>query len=166
MTTIKDDHKAFRRQLEDKRPIVESNLLSGRQYVASEPPLSDTSDSEGSCHRQSFNSFTHTKLILSALFIHSIRRRFSLLIGRGSESWTHAKHSTRSDKVDRTMESFNQSKRQLEASLGWVHDGEFKTHAFFHVPVCAEESHTLAKHILQTFLSSHSRLNETRSVYG
>lgn len=42
-----DDHKAFRRQLEDKRPIVESNLLSGRQYVASEPPVSDTSDSEG-----------------------------------------------------------------------------------------------------------------------
>jgi hypothetical protein len=44
---LKDDHKAFRRQLEDKRPIVESNLMSGRQYVASEPPLSDTSDSEG-----------------------------------------------------------------------------------------------------------------------
>lgn len=42
-----DDHKAFRRQLEDKRPIVESNLMSGRQFVASEPPLSDTSDSEG-----------------------------------------------------------------------------------------------------------------------
>ncbi|KAL5273217.1 hypothetical protein ACFFRR_000157 [Megaselia abdita] len=41
-----DDHKAFRRQLEDKRPIVESNLLSGRQYVASEPPISDTSDTE------------------------------------------------------------------------------------------------------------------------
>lgn len=45
---FQDDHKAFRRQLEDKRPIVESNLLSGRQYVASEPPVSDTSDSEGS----------------------------------------------------------------------------------------------------------------------
>lgn len=44
---LQDDHKAFRRQLEDKRPIVESNLLSGRQYVASEPPLSDTSDTEG-----------------------------------------------------------------------------------------------------------------------
>lgn len=42
-----DDHKAFRRQLEDKRPIVESTLLSGRQYVASEPPVSDTSDTEG-----------------------------------------------------------------------------------------------------------------------
>lgn len=44
-----DDHKAFRRQLEDKRPIVESNLLSGKQYVASEPPVSDASDTEGKC---------------------------------------------------------------------------------------------------------------------
>ncbi|GBP44197.1 Dystrophin, isoform D [Eumeta japonica] len=41
-----DDHRAFRRQLEDKRPVVESNLLSGRQYIANEPALSDTSDSE------------------------------------------------------------------------------------------------------------------------
>ncbi|XP_046669291.1 dystrophin, isoforms A/C/F/G/H-like isoform X2 [Homalodisca vitripennis] len=41
-----DDHRAFRRQLEDKRPVVESNLLSGRQYIANEPPLSDTSDTE------------------------------------------------------------------------------------------------------------------------
>nr|XP_046491679.1 dystrophin, isoforms A/C/F/G/H-like isoform X10 [Neodiprion pinetum] len=41
-----DDHRGFRRQLEDKRPVVESNLLNGRQYIANEPPLSDTSDSE------------------------------------------------------------------------------------------------------------------------
>ncbi|CAB3232994.1 unnamed protein product [Arctia plantaginis] len=41
-----DDHRAFRRQLEDKRPVVESNLLSGRQYIANEQPLSDTSDTE------------------------------------------------------------------------------------------------------------------------
>lgn len=44
---LQDEHRAFRRQLEDKRPVVESNLLSGRQYIANEPPLSDTSDSEG-----------------------------------------------------------------------------------------------------------------------
>lgn len=48
-TYEQDDHKAFRRQLEDKRPIVEANLLSGRQYVASEPPVSDNSDTEGTC---------------------------------------------------------------------------------------------------------------------
>ncbi|XP_034253175.1 dystrophin isoform X3 [Thrips palmi] len=41
-----DDHRAFRRQLQDKRPVIEGNLLSGRQYIANEPPLSDTSDSE------------------------------------------------------------------------------------------------------------------------
>jgi hypothetical protein len=45
--TFQDDHRAFRRQLEDKRPVIENNLLSGRQYIANEPPLSDTSDSEG-----------------------------------------------------------------------------------------------------------------------
>lgn len=44
---LQDDHRGFRRQLEDKRPVVENNLLSGRQYIANEPPLSDTSDSEG-----------------------------------------------------------------------------------------------------------------------
>ncbi|KYN01560.1 Dystrophin, isoform D [Cyphomyrmex costatus] len=43
---LQDDHRGFRRQLEDKRPVVENNLLSGRQYIANEPPLSDTSDSE------------------------------------------------------------------------------------------------------------------------
>lgn len=47
LSFFQDDHKAFRRQLEDKRPIVESNLLSGKQYIASEPAVSDTSDTEG-----------------------------------------------------------------------------------------------------------------------
>lgn len=47
LSRLQDDHKAFRRQLEDKRPIVESNLTSGRQYIASEAPVSDTSDTEG-----------------------------------------------------------------------------------------------------------------------
>ncbi|EGI69698.1 Dystrophin, isoform D [Acromyrmex echinatior] len=46
LADVEDDHRGFRRQLEDKRPVVENNLLSGRQYIANEPPLSDTSDSE------------------------------------------------------------------------------------------------------------------------
>ena len=53
---LQDDHRAFRRQLEDKRPVVENNLLSGRQYIANEPPLSDTSDSEG---RTRFSRIPH-----------------------------------------------------------------------------------------------------------
>lgn len=42
-----DDHRSFRRQLEAKRPIIETNLISGRQHVANEPPVSEASDSEG-----------------------------------------------------------------------------------------------------------------------
>jgi len=49
---LQDDHKAFRRQLEDKRPIVESNLTSGRQYIANEAAVSDTSDTEGKFYDQ------------------------------------------------------------------------------------------------------------------
>ncbi|XP_045119325.1 dystrophin-like isoform X2 [Portunus trituberculatus] len=41
-----EDLAAFRRVIEDKQPVIESNLKSGRQLIASEPPLSDTSDSE------------------------------------------------------------------------------------------------------------------------
>lgn len=44
---LQDDHRAFRRQLEDKRPIIENNLLSGKQYLENEALLSDTSDTEG-----------------------------------------------------------------------------------------------------------------------
>lgn len=32
-----DDHRAFRQQLEDKRPLVESSLRSARQFVAGDP---------------------------------------------------------------------------------------------------------------------------------
>ncbi|KAK7605202.1 hypothetical protein V9T40_007060 [Parthenolecanium corni] len=39
-----DDYRAFRRQLEDKRIVIESNLLSGRQYVANEPLPADLND--------------------------------------------------------------------------------------------------------------------------
>ncbi|KAG5680613.1 hypothetical protein PVAND_010107 [Polypedilum vanderplanki] len=76
-----DDHKAFRRQLEDKRPIVESNLLSGRQYVASEPPLSDTSDSEAFDADSRFLSAEDQNRELT----RSIRREVAKL----TEQWNH-----------------------------------------------------------------------------
>lgn len=42
--SAQDDYRAFRRQLEDKRIVIESNLLSGRQYVANEPLPADMND--------------------------------------------------------------------------------------------------------------------------
>ena len=44
---FQDDFRAFRRQLDDKRPLIEQSILTGRQLVANEAPLSDASDSEG-----------------------------------------------------------------------------------------------------------------------
>ncbi|XP_047739356.1 dystrophin [Hyalella azteca] len=46
LAKLESDLVSFRRVLDEKQPVVESNLKSGRQLIASEPPLSDTSDSE------------------------------------------------------------------------------------------------------------------------
>ncbi|XP_063241315.1 dystrophin, isoforms A/C/F/G/H-like [Bacillus rossius redtenbacheri] len=97
-----DDHRAFRRQLEDKRPVVENNLLSGRQYVANEPPLSDTSDSEagreleGDC--RGYRSAEEQARELT----RSIRREVNKL----SEKWNSL--------IDRS----DQWQRKLDDSLG------------------------------------------------
>ncbi|KAF2900251.1 hypothetical protein ILUMI_05935 [Ignelater luminosus] len=37
LASCQDDHRAFRQQLEDKRPLVESSLRNARQYVSGEP---------------------------------------------------------------------------------------------------------------------------------
>ncbi|XP_018336544.1 dystrophin isoform X2 [Agrilus planipennis] len=37
LVSCQDDHRAFRQQLEDKRPLIESSLRSARQYVSGEP---------------------------------------------------------------------------------------------------------------------------------
>ena len=43
-----EEHRALKRQLSDKRPIIDSSLLAGRQYIAREDYAhSDISDSEG-----------------------------------------------------------------------------------------------------------------------
>lgn len=37
IASCQDDYRAFRQQLEDKRPLVESSLRNARHYVAGEP---------------------------------------------------------------------------------------------------------------------------------
>lgn len=37
LASRQDDHRAFRQQLEDKRPLVEASLRSARQFVSGEP---------------------------------------------------------------------------------------------------------------------------------
>ncbi|XP_065582815.1 utrophin-like isoform X3 [Artemia franciscana] len=47
LTKQQDDFRAFKRQLEDKRTLIEQNILTGKQLISSEPPLADSEDLEG-----------------------------------------------------------------------------------------------------------------------
>ncbi len=49
---FKEETRVLRRQLFDKRPIIENKLLSGRQFLASEPTPSDTSDSDSKINKK------------------------------------------------------------------------------------------------------------------
>ncbi|ODM96852.1 Dystrophin, isoform D [Orchesella cincta] len=78
-----DDHRSFRRQLEGKRPIVETNLISGRQHVANEPPVSEASDSEaGRDMDAESRGYRHAEMAAREL-TRSIRREVTKL----SETW-------------------------------------------------------------------------------
>lgn len=102
-----DDHRAFRRQLEDKRPVVENNLLSGRQYVSNEPPLSDTSDSEAIDSESRYMSAEEQSRELT----RSIRREVNKL----SEQWNHL--IDRSDNWKHRLEEFMTKMRQFQKVL-------------------------------------------------
>ncbi|XP_076307918.1 dystrophin-like isoform X3 [Tachypleus tridentatus] len=78
-----DEHRAFRRQLDDKRPVIESSLLAGRQYVAKEPPLSDTSDSEAKDYETDSRGYRSAEEQAREI-TRSIRREVKKL----SDKWT------------------------------------------------------------------------------
>ncbi|KAL7035147.1 hypothetical protein ACKWTF_008245 [Chironomus riparius] len=128
-----DDHKAFRRQLEDKRPIVESNLLSGRQYVASEPPLSDTSDSEAFDADSRYLSAEDQNRELT----RSIRREVAKL----TEQWNHL--INRSDnwkhRLDEYMTKMRQFQKTLEDLSSRVSQAEQLAHSW-QTPASANEA--------------------------
>ncbi|VVC26815.1 Hypothetical protein CINCED_3A012694 [Cinara cedri] len=49
LTTLQkqqDDHRGFRRQLEEKRPVIDSNLRSGRQYINNESQIASSVKNE------------------------------------------------------------------------------------------------------------------------
>ncbi|XP_034486594.1 dystrophin isoform X14 [Drosophila innubila] len=103
-----DDHKAFRRQLEDKRPIVESNLTSGRQYIASEAPVSDTSDTEAAHDSDSRYMSAEEQ---SRELTRSIRRE----VGKLSEQWNNL--IDRSDNWKHRLDEYMTKMRQFQKVL-------------------------------------------------
>nr|XP_049693576.1 dystrophin, isoforms A/C/F/G/H isoform X3 [Helicoverpa armigera] len=106
-----DDHRAFRRQLEDKRPVVESNLLSGRQYIANEPPLSDTSDTEASRDNEGDSRGYRSAEEQARELARSIRREVAKL----ADKWNSL--VDRSDAWGRCLDDAVQRVRTFTTSL-------------------------------------------------
>ncbi|TDG48702.1 hypothetical protein AWZ03_004814 [Drosophila navojoa] len=123
-----DDHKAFRRQLEDKRPIVESNLTSGRQYIASETPVSDTSDTEAAHDSDSRYMSAEEQ---SRELARSIRRE----VGKLSEQWNNL--IDRSDnwkhRLDEYMTSPNGRTRYIRPVLNGASEPKSQLANFAHI---------------------------------
>uniref|UniRef100_A0A0A1WQW4 Protein detached n=2 Tax=Zeugodacus cucurbitae TaxID=28588 RepID=A0A0A1WQW4_ZEUCU len=135
-----DDHKAFRRQLEDKRPIVESNLLSGRQYISSEPPVSDNSDTEAHDTDSRYLSAEEQSRELT----RSIRREVAKL----SEQWNNL--IDRSDnwkhRLDEYMTKMRQFQKTLEDLSSRVASAE-ATKTSWLPPVSAQEATEQIQHL-------------------
>ncbi|XP_011184956.1 dystrophin, isoforms A/C/F/G/H isoform X4 [Zeugodacus cucurbitae] len=136
-----DDHKAFRRQLEDKRPIVESNLLSGRQYISSEPPVSDNSDTEAAHDTDSRYLSAEEQ---SRELTRSIRREVAKL----SEQWNNL--IDRSDnwkhRLDEYMTKMRQFQKTLEDLSSRVASAE-ATKTSWLPPVSAQEATEQIQHL-------------------
>lgn len=47
LNVLQDDHRGFRRQLEEKRPVIDANLRSSRQYINNESQIASAVKIEG-----------------------------------------------------------------------------------------------------------------------
>ncbi|XP_075552995.1 dystrophin isoform X4 [Dermacentor variabilis] len=111
-----EDHRAFRRAVDDKRPIIESSLLAGRQYIAREPPLSDTSDSEAKEYDDSrgYRSADEQAREIT----RSIRREVKKLADNWNGFLSHTdQRQMRLDDVLHKMQSLQRAMDDLSARL-------------------------------------------------
>ncbi|XP_058463765.1 dystrophin, isoforms A/C/F/G/H isoform X3 [Malaya genurostris] len=119
-----DDHRAFRRQLEDKRPLIENNLLSGRQYTANELHVSDTSDSEAIDSESRYMSTEEQNRELTRSIcreVNKLSEQWKQLINR-SEKWKH--------RLDEFMTKMRQFQKVLEDLGSRVASAETLTYSW------------------------------------
>ncbi|XP_076373889.1 LOW QUALITY PROTEIN: dystrophin-like [Tachypleus tridentatus] len=121
VTKQQDEHKAFCRQLDDKRPVIESNLLAGRQYLAKEPQFSDTSDSEGTLPKDPdlIDSRGYRSAEEQAREINqSIRREVRKLAEKWSSLVTRSEQrQKRIEEVFSKMQSLQKGMNELNSQL-------------------------------------------------
>ncbi|XP_076317501.1 dystrophin-like isoform X3 [Tachypleus tridentatus] len=128
-----DEHRAFCRQLDDKRPVIESSLLAGRHYSTKEPPLSDTSDSEAKDYETESRGYRSAEEQAREI-ARSIRREVKKLSDKWNALLTHTgqRHKwiddvlTKMKILQRTMEEMSTNLQAAEAiKVKWPAVSEF-----------------------------------------
>ncbi|RWS09644.1 dystrophin: isoform B-like isoform X3, partial [Dinothrombium tinctorium] len=116
---LHEDHRVFMRQLDDKRPIIESALLTGRQHIAKEgAAFSNTSDTEGREYSDSENRALRTIEEQSKEVIRCIRREVKKLSDKWNELLQHTEQrQKRFDDVHKKMVNIQKQMDELNAKL-------------------------------------------------
>ncbi|XP_052894793.1 dystrophin [Anopheles moucheti] len=118
-----DEHKAFRRQLDDKRSIIENNLMNGRQYISNESPLSDTSDSEAIDETMYISTEEQNRILSRSIRreVNKLSEQWTLLIER-CDKWKH--------RLDENITKMRQFQKILEDLSSRVASAETITHSW------------------------------------
>uniref|UniRef100_A0A182N8V0 Protein detached n=1 Tax=Anopheles dirus TaxID=7168 RepID=A0A182N8V0_9DIPT len=118
-----DEHKAFRRQLDDKRSIIENNLMNGRQYISNESPLSDTSDSEAIDETMYISTEEQNRILSRSIRreVNKLSEQWTLLIER-CDKWKH--------RLDENITKMRQFQKVLEDLSSRVASAETITHSW------------------------------------
>jgi len=113
LTLIKqqDDFRAFRRQLDDKRPLIEQSILTGRQLVTNEAALSDASDSEVNRDLPGDSRGYRSAEEAARQLTHSIRREGNKL----AERWAALRDRT--DRWSLELDTTSTRVQQLQTSM-------------------------------------------------
>ncbi|XP_050086069.1 dystrophin [Anopheles aquasalis] len=118
-----DEHKAFRRRLDDKKSIIENNLLSGRQYISNESPLSDASDSEAIDEIMYMSTDQQNRILSRSIRreVNKLSEQWSLLIER-CDKWKH--------RLDENVTRMRQFQKILDDLSSRVASAETITHSW------------------------------------
>ncbi|XP_026807467.1 dystrophin-like [Rhopalosiphum maidis] len=100
-----DDHRGFRRQLEEKRPVIDSNLRSGRQYINNESQIASVVKNEEINNTGDSRGYRSAEEQARDLTI-SLKREVS----RVSEQW-----NSLLQRSDQWQRSLNDSIKKMQA---------------------------------------------------
>uniref|UniRef100_A0A182YMZ7 Protein detached n=1 Tax=Anopheles stephensi TaxID=30069 RepID=A0A182YMZ7_ANOST len=134
-----DEHKAFRRQLDDKQSIIENNLMNGRQYISNESPLSDTSDTEAIDETMYISTEEQNRILSRSIRreVNKLSEQWALLIER-CDKWKY--------RLDENITKMRQFQKVLEDLSSRVASAETITHSWA-VPASGSDTTEEMQHL-------------------